>query len=206
MDYWFLSHLDEDHINGMLEVAESGFPIHCLVLAEGIVRDDAWRDLMDFADSRGISILYMKQGSVLQGGKESWKITCLYPEDRNEETDRNNASMVLFYESGNIRGLFTGDLSAEQERRLAEEYELSKADVLKVSHHGSRFGTCEELLNAFSPKAAIISCGRNNIYGHPGEETLQRLFKAGTAVFDTRFDGQIKIREGSISCSFERED
>ncbi|MCM1258176.1 MAG: DNA internalization-related competence protein ComEC/Rec2 [Roseburia sp.] len=206
MDYWFLSHLDEDHINGMIEVAESGFPIHCLVLAEGIVRDDAWQDLMDFADDKDIPILYMKQGSVLQGEMESWEITCLYPEDRNEETDRNNASMVLFYESGEIRGLFTGDLSAEQERRLAEEYELSRADVLKVSHHGSRFGTCEELLTASSPRAAIISCGRNNIYGHPGEETLQRLLEAGTAVFDTRFAGQIKIREGKISCSFKRED
>lgn len=197
IDYWFLSHLDDDHISGMQEVAESGFPIHTLVLAEGVVRDDAWQELVDFAGKRDIPILYMKKDAVLEGEK-NWKITCLYPEDKNQETDRNNASMVLFYESGKIRGLFTGDLSKEQEQILAENYVFPRVDVLKASHHGSKFGTCEELLTVSSPKTAIISCGENNRYGHPGEETLKRLAEAGAAVFETRFAGQIKIRDGKI--------
>lgn len=206
VDYWFLSHLDEDHISGMREAADSGFPIRCLVLAEGIVRDDAWQEMADFARKREIPILYMKQNGVLQGEDGGWKITCLYPRDKNQETDRNNASMVLYYESGDIRGLFTGDLSAKQEQTLAEECEFPRIDVLKASHHGSGFGTCEELLRASSPKTAIISCGENNIYGHPGEETLKRLKDAGTTVFDTRFSGQIKIRDGMIVTGFKRED
>lgn len=197
IDYWFLSHLDNDHISGMLEAAESGFPIYALVLAEGIVRDDAWQELVDFAGKKEIPILYMKKNAVLEG-EDNWKITCLYPEDKNQETDRNNASMVLFYESDGIRGLFTGDLSKEQEQILAENYKFPGIDVLKASHHGSKFGTCEELLALAAPKAAVISCGENNRYGHPGEETLERFAKAGTAVFETRFMGQIKIRDGKI--------
>lgn len=196
VNYWFLSHLDKDHISGMMEVAESGFPIKRLVLAEGIVRDGAWESLKEFAGELKIPIGYMKQGSVLWGKDRDWKITCLYPEDENLERDRNHASMVLYYESGNCRGLFTGDLSAGQEEKLAETYKFPQTDILKVSHHGSKNGTCEKLLSAVKPKAAVISCGKNNSYGHPGEETLERLSKAGVMVYDTRFAGQIKIRRG----------
>lgn len=206
VDYWFLSHLDEDHINGMMEVAESGYPIKRLVLAEGIVRDEAWESLCKFAGESKIPIVYMKQNSVLSGKDGDWKITCLYPEEGSSKRERNDASMVLYYERGNFRGLFTGDLSAGQEEKLTEKYIFPQTDVLKVSHHGSKYGTCEKLLSGVNPKAAVISCGKNNSYGHPGEETLKRLLKAGVLVYDTRFAGQIKIREGKIITGFSVSD
>jgi len=199
VDYWFLSHLDKDHTSGMTEVAQSGFPIKYLVLAKGIVRDEAWEELNRFAGEWNIKILYMGQGETLTGEDKSWKVTCLYPEDKNQETDRNHASMVLFYDSGGFLGLFTGDLSLKQEEKLVESCKFPRIDVLKASHHGSKYGTCEKLLSAVTPKAAVISCGKNNRYGHPGEETLRRLLKRGTAVYDTRFTGQIKMRRGEIT-------
>ncbi|MDE6904890.1 MAG: DNA internalization-related competence protein ComEC/Rec2 [Lachnospiraceae bacterium] len=206
VDYWFLSHLDKDHTSGMMEVAKSGFPIKYLVLAEGIVRDEAWEELNKFAAKQDIPILYMKQRGTLAGADRRWEITCLFPEDTNEETDRNDASMVLFYKSSGFSGLFTGDLSLEQEEKLAEKYKFPEIDVLKISHHGSKYGTCEKLLAGVSPKTAVISCGKNNRYGHPGEETLMRLHQWKAEVYDTRFTGQIKFREGRITTAFSVND
>ncbi len=198
VDYWFVSHLDEDHISGLREAVEGGYKIRHLVMAQGVVRDEAWENIVHMAHEAEIPVLYMKQNSRILGRNGAWSVTCLYPGDDNRESDRNHASLVLLCESAGFYGLFTGDLSKEQEQELVRTYELPEIHLLKVSHHGSKYGTCEELLRETAPKTAVISCGKNNRYGHPGEETLKRLKDAGAAVYDTRFDGQVKIICGEV--------
>lgn len=200
VDYWFLSHLDEDHINGMVEVAESGFLIGCLVMAEGVVRDEAWEDMVKLAEKYGISLCYMRPGSGLLGAGGDWKITCLFPPKDSRESDRNNASLVFLYESGDLRGLFTGDLSAGQEREIVGSCKLPEIDVLKASHHGSRYGTCQELLEEVSPKAAVISCGKHNSYGHPGQEVVERLEQSGCGIYRTDESGALRVygKDGEV--------
>jgi len=92
--------------------------------------------------------------------------------------------------------LFTGDVEGTGEMMLSEtirEYGISDVTVLKVSHHGSRYATGEAFLEQVRPQAAVISCGENNWYGHPHQETLQRLESAGCKIFTTPQYGAITV-------------
>ena len=86
-----------------------------------------------------------------------------------------------------------GDVEGQGERLLTERL-TQTYDVLKVAHHGSRNSTSEEFLAAAGPSVALISAGRDNRYGHPHEETLERLTGAGGAVFETARGGAVTVR------------
>ena len=90
--------------------------------------------------------------------------------------------------------LITGDLSAAAERQLLSDYELPDLEVLIVGHHGSKYSTCTELLEATAPDVAVISVGAHNSYGHPTEEVLERLKQAGCAIYRTDLHGTITYR------------
>ena len=90
--------------------------------------------------------------------------------------------------------LITGDLSAAAEQRLLADYDLPDLEVLIVGHHGSKYSTCTELLEATAPDAAIISVGAGNSYGHPAREVLERLEAAGCVVYRTDLHGTIIYR------------
>ena len=86
----------------------------------------------------------------------------------------------------------TGDIEGEEEVKMTEEL-ATQIDVLKVAHHGSRNSTGKEVLSVMKPKAAVISCGKDNFYGHPHAETLERLSEAGTRWFCTRDYGAVTV-------------
>ena len=98
------------------------------------------------------------------------------------------------FESESCVILITGDLDLAGERRPLREYSLPKVDVLVVGHHGSKYATSAELLDAVQPETAVISVGRNNSYGHPTQEVLDRLAEAGCTVHRTDQEGTILIR------------
>lgn len=91
--------------------------------------------------------------------------------------------MVLRYSYSDTKVLFTGDITAEEEQQLLEQN--ISADVLKVAHHGSKYSSDAAFLEKVSPKAAVISCGTNNVYGHPHKEAMERLQKTGAEIFRT---------------------
>ena len=101
--------------------------------------------------------------------------------------------MVLMVKYRTFQMLFTGDLEGETEKELARNPEELNADILKVGHHGSSNGSSEEFLQAVTPELSIISCGENNQYGHPAEETLERLKTAGSRILVTADCGAIQI-------------
>ena len=102
--------------------------------------------------------------------------------------------MVLRYTYGGASVLFTGDIGAEEEQSLLTQ--SISADILKVAHHGSKYSSDAAFLEKVSPKAAIISCGANNLYGHPHEETINRLKQTETEIFRTDEDGSILVSIG----------
>ena len=92
--------------------------------------------------------------------------------------------------------LFPGDISAEIEQMIVADAAAGRipdisADTLVVSHHGSRFSSDPEFLRAVGAKTAVISCGRNNIYGHPAPQTIDRLRESGMTIYRTDQDGAI---------------
>ena len=106
----------------------------------------------------------------------------------------NDSCASVLFTRGKCDTLITGDLSADAERQLLADYDLPDLEVLIVGHHGSKYSTCEELLTATAPDAAIISVGADNSYGHPTDEVLQRLKNAGCAVYRTDLHGTITYR------------
>ncbi len=198
IDYWFVSHCDADHISGLTEVMDSGYPIKNLVVSAFMPEDDAWQELKAAAEKNKSSILKMKAGDLIKSENKNpdknFCIQCLSPESFSSTQDRNANSMVLLYESQACTGFFGGDIGEAQEKRLVQEYELPKIDVYKASHHGSNSSNCLELLQELQPELTVISCGLKNSYGHPGQETLKRLKQVDTKIYETRYLGQIKIK------------
>ena len=106
---------------------------------------------------------------------------------------RNDDSLVLEIRYGDVAMLLTGDVGAGIERALLPHLTPARLRILKVAHHGSRTSTSQELLDAWKPHVALVSCGRGNRFGHPAPEVLQRLAAAGVRVYRTDRDGQITV-------------
>ncbi|SDY50903.1 competence protein ComEC [Evansella caseinilytica] len=116
------------------------------------------------------------------------------------EANENDRSIVLLSIVEQATLLFTGDIEAESEKRLVQAYHPANTDILKVAHHGSKTSTGAAFIEHFSPKLALISAGRNNRFGHPHPDVVDRLNDVGIPIFRTDIHGavQIKIESGNI--------
>lgn len=193
VDYALVSHCDSDHISGLRELLESGsIKIGTVVLPALGENDEEQKALIRLAEEKGVRVAKMGRGDRLTVG--ALTVRCLFPEkDGDPSADRNDRSMVLLLEYGETGFLFTGDLGAEGERKLAADPGMlpGRAKVLKVGHHGSASSSCREFLEAAGPEWGIISYGEDNSYGHPAKETLDRLRAAGVLVLETARDGAV---------------
>jgi len=106
---------------------------------------------------------------------------------------RNDDSVVIEVVYRDVALLLTGDIGAEVERALIPLLTPARVRVLKVAHHGSRTSSSPQLLDAWRPAIALISCGRGNRFGHPTPEVLQRLEQSGVRVLRTDRDGEITL-------------
>lgn len=205
IDYWFVSHTDKDHISGLQELLEAGYPVKNLVLSECAAQDETYEALLSLAENAGTSILFMGYLDTLRLGGAN--LTCVFPYEHFTTDDKNAASLVLYYEDGIFDGLFTGDIGAEQEKWIAENSGkwLGKNELVfyKAAHHGSKYSNSSALLQAIKPQTAVISCGSNNRYGHPHEEAIERIEDTGAALFYTMNKGQVKIRIGGDGMCIE---
>lgn len=107
--------------------------------------------------------------------------------------DNNDTSLVIKATINDLVYLFTGDASNLVEKDLIKKYPNLKVDVLKVSHHGSTTGTCSEFLEVVRPKIALISCGKDNRYGHPSDAVLRRLEDYDIKIYRSDLMGMVKI-------------
>lgn len=194
IDYWIVSHTDEDHICGLRELLEEGYEIRNLVFARGVKEDEVLEELLLLAEREGTEILYMNAGDILHLGTAEMRV--LFPAAGNMDCEDKNAySLVIRYEEGNFSGIFTGDIGAAEEQFLAESGGLEEVVFYKAAHHGSNYSNSPEFLEALSPRAATVSCGARNRYGHPGEEAVRHMEEAGSTVFYTMESGQIKLTQ-----------
>lgn len=197
---WIVSHADADHISGLVELLQQGYPVESLIFAEDMVRDDAMESLLAQAERAGCEILYVSAG--MEFGSGDVVFTVLGPGEGSGE-DRNASSLSLLLEYQGFQGIFTGDIGAEQERELLEEGMLlpyGKVDFYKAAHHGSDHSNSEAFLETVSPRITVVSCAEKNSYGHPGKEAVKRIKAAGSRMFLTMKQGQIRVRpeEGGV--------
>lgn len=195
IDYSIITHTDKDHISGILEILENNnsnrIRIKNLVMPDINMKDDTYNELIEKAKLKKINVLYIKKGDTLSLGKA--KIKCIYPETTTTASDKNDYCTVLSVKNKTSKILLTGDISKEIEEKIKDDIEENYT-VLKVAHHGSNYSSSEKFLKKVNPKYSIISVGKNNSYGHPGNETMERLRKQGGVIYRTDEKGGITIR------------
>lgn len=214
LDYVFATHGDEDHVNGIQELLEGqtlGIKIRTLVLPPEEYVDEKLKDLAQTAAEHGTKVAVIRQGQRVGRG-----LTCLGPVGTSE-TDKNKmvevleagneASTVLKLEDGVFRMLLTGDLEGNGEKQLTETLNKEQGShflILKAGHHGSKNSSSAEFLKVVSPRVTLISAGKNNRYGHPHAETLERLREAGSKVWSTQECGAITLRSDGEKVRIEK--
>ena len=141
---------------------------------------------------RGVPVRRLSAGEILL-----WRdatLAVLHSGGPRRKLDAtNNQSLVLLFERDGRRALLTGDAGAGTEGALLRDPAALRADVLKIGHHGSRGSTTPAFLDAVCPKAALLSCGRQNRFGHPAPETLRTLGEARVPVFRTDLSSDVRI-------------
>jgi competence protein ComEC len=182
------THPHEDHIGGM-DVVIRQYPIGKVYMPKKTTNTRTFEDVLNAIKAKGLKITSPVSGSTI-ALDPAVKIEILAPKSASYK-DLNNYSIVLKVTYGKTSFLLTGDAEKESEKEmLAKGYNL-KADVLKVGHHGSNSSTSAAFLKAVSPKFAVICVGQGNDYGHPKQEILNRLERAGVKVFRTDRDGTV---------------
>ena len=187
VDRVILTHFDDDHINGV-EHLLARMNVKTLTVPE---MDSGARDaVLDLAEAYGTAVETVMEETVLPFGDA--ELTIFPPLGTSGS---NELGLTILATAGENDFLITGDMERATEKKLVETYSLPDIEVLMAGHHGSKGSTSEELLEAVTPETAIISVGTNS-YGHPAEDTLRRLARAGCAVYRTD-------RHGTVYLSFE---
>ncbi|MDD6221780.1 MAG: DNA internalization-related competence protein ComEC/Rec2 [Lachnospiraceae bacterium] len=192
IDGIFVSHGDQDHINGVQQILETGdFQIGHLFLSDIGNRSEAEEQAEEKAQNRDIPVTGLARGDVVSG--EGYTFAVLSPKAGTEQEDRNEDSLVIRYEEAGFSVLFTGDAGQKTEEEILAEG-MESVTVLKTGHHGSESASSSEFLKAAAPEIALISCGVNNRYGHPAPAALARMRQADIRYFITAESGQLTVR------------
>ena len=191
LDYVIISHFDEDHATGVAQILGK-IDVSSIILTRQLEENDIYRHILSIAKEKKIKLIYVKEGDVLKIG--GIKISIIHPENKLMiNNPMNNNSIVCKVEYNSFSMLLTGDIEMEAEELILRKNINLKADVLKVAHHGSKTSTTGEFLKAINPKVALIGVGKNNNFGHPSNEVIQRLKENGTRIYRTDENGEISI-------------
>lgn len=187
-----LTHPDKDHLAGLIDVMEK-FNVE-LVLHNGQVADtDIFGEFQSAVEKSGVESRIFGEGSTIFVGDDI-ELRSFNPDEVVPDgADRNKQSIVLRLDYGVNSFLLTGDAENSAEVDMLNDQEDVDVEWLKIGHHGSKSSTSESFLQAVTPKYAIVSAGRNNRYGHPHQEVLERLESVGAEVLRTDEIGTIAV-------------
>lgn len=191
IDYVIATHPHADHIGGMSEVIDS-FDIGKIYMPRTSSNSKSFEGLLTSISNKNLSINTAKTGTTIYSDN-GINIEILSPiSSFYEET--NDYSAVVKLEYGESSFLFMGDAEKPVENELIEKYGYDlDVDVLKAGHHGSRYSSSTEFLDYVTPEYTVISCAKDNSYGHPHSETIKRLNNVNTQIFRTYELGNITV-------------
>ena len=183
LDYLILTHGDFDHMGEAIKLVEN-FKVENVIFNCGEF-NELEQDLIKVLDEKKIPYYSCIKELNIDNNK-------LYFLNKVDYGNENDNSSVIYTKLNNHKFLFMGDAGAEVEKDIIEKYNLKDIDVLKVGHHGSGTSSSEEFINNIVPKYSIISVGKNNKYGHPNKEVLNRL--ENTKIYRTDKQGSIMFK------------
>lgn len=193
LDLVVVSHLDADHYNGIEELMEDELiEIQSIWFSELAITDESYEKLTRLAKKRGVEVRTVSFGDTFW--MEEMQGRVLHPSPDYKTSDKNDTSMVVELVYHDFKMLLTGDVEEGGEASMLEAGVLEDVDVLQVAHHGSASSSTEAFLEELSPKVVLISCGKDNRYGHPAAETLERLRRLGCEIHLTMDEGSISMK------------
>ncbi|MGG5462057.1 ComEC/Rec2 family competence protein [Clostridium sp. B9] len=190
IDIAIATHPHEDHIGGMDEVLEN-FDVKSFYAPKVAHTTKTYENMLKAVKNEGLKLKQIKEGTDIDLGVNT--DVEVYTPTKTSYDDLNNYSPIMKITYGENAFMFTGDAEEISEKEALKEHKDLKADVLKLGHHGSHSSTSEPFLKAVDPSIAIVSCGKNNKYGHPHKETMDKLKQANVKVYETFRDGDITI-------------
>jgi len=192
IDIIVLTHPEQDHLNGLIEILKR-YNVGAVITSGIIKNTDQYKEFIGIIKEKNIPIYIAKLGGEIDFGNNI-KLNILYPFENiagKEASDVNNFSVVSQLIYNNFKLLLTGDIEKSIENKLINSDLNLQSDVLKIAHHGSKTSTSDEFLKKVDALLAVILVGKDNKYGHPHQEVLDRL--ANLQIFQTGKDGDIGI-------------
>lgn len=191
IDIVIATHPDQDHIGGLPDVAKS-YEIGKVFESGAKSESKTYAAYEQILSERGVEKIKAEYGMKIKFSEEA-TLEILSPNsgfmDCGDDTNSKSVVARLIY--GKNSFLFTGDLPGNCEKFIIDKNIDIDADILKVSHHGSKNSSTSEFLKEVSPEVAVISSGKNNRYDHPNKETLEKLFQIGAKILRTDEMGDI---------------
>lgn len=198
-----VSHPQSDHFGGLADVLKR-YQVMSFVYDGVAGSGEEWEQFSDLVKQEGAAIRVNRTGDQWSTGGMTFRV--LWPRAGSvagtsagpavlgvkAPEDSNTYSLVVKASYGAFDVLLTGDIGVEQEKEIGKEIKKNSIEVLKVPHHGSKYSSSKEFLEAVRPALAVIQVGKNS-YGHPTKETIDRLEAVGARVLRNDRDGDILI-------------
>ena len=195
IDLMFVSHFDQDHIGGLFKILEE-LKVEKVCISKQEEDSENYQKFLNIVKEKNIQVLVVKKGDKIVLDNNLY-FDILWPNDKQiEENKLNNNAIVMKLNYNNFSTLFTGDIEKPAEEKILEIYKNSKileSDILKVAHHGSKTSTTDEFLNKVKPKIALIGVGKDNMFGHPSNTTIEKLEKMDIKIYRTDLNAEISI-------------
>lgn len=183
IDYLILTHGDYDHMGEAINLVEN-FKVEKVIFNCGPY-NDLENELIEVLDKKKIKYYsYIKELNV-----DNNKLHFLQTKEYDNENENSN---VIYTKLNGYKFMFMGDAGVEKEKDILEKYNVSKIDVLKIGHHGSKTSSDKNFIDEMNPKYSVISVGKNNRYGHPNKEVLENLKES--KIYRTDKDGSIMFK------------
>ena len=183
IDYLVLTHGDYDHMGEAINLVEN-FKVEKVIFNCGLY-NDMENKLIEVLDKKKIKYY----SCIKELNIDNNKFHFLQTKEYDNENENSN---VIYTELNGYKFMFMGDAGVEKEKDILEKYNVSKIDVLKIGHHGSKTSSDKSFIDEINPKYSVISVGKNNRYGHPNKEVLNNL--DNSKIYRTDINGEIQIK------------
>lgn len=184
IDYLIISHFDSDHVGGLLEVLKA-LNVKNVIISKQYENSENYQKFKQIVKVKKIKIIIVSADEPDCPKKiqieKNLNFEFLWPNSKDLilENPLNNNSIVCKLNYINFSILFTGDIEEIAEKQILEYYKSNlkvlNSVILKVSHHGSKTSSTKEFINAVNPKIALIGVGKNNKFGHPNNEVIEKF-------------------------------